>query len=285
MLNNKTSINCKGDLINIADPKIMGILNITPNSFYDGGKNNTLSQALNHCEKMLNEGADIVDIGAVSSRPGADILTLEEERKRLLEIVPELTKQFSGACFSIDTFRSEIACEMVEKFGIAIINDISAGELDKNMFKTIAELNVPYIMMHMRGTPANMQKLTDYKQDIEIEILKYFSAKIQELRLLGVKDIILDPGFGFSKTLEQNYRLLNKLEAFSVTGLPILVGISRKSMIYKLLDYSPDKVLPETSALHLQALLNGANILRVHDVKEAVNIKKIYKTLSLQNEN
>jgi dihydropteroate synthase len=280
MFEQRTLINCNGKLLKITSPLIMGILNITPNSFYDGGKNNTLNKALQHTEKMLSEGADIIDIGAISSKPGADTLTYNDERERLLAIIPGLVKQFPDTCFSIDTFRAEIAKEMVEKYGISIINDISAGELDAKMFVTIAQLNIPYIMMHMRGTPETMQKLTLYDNDIEIEILNYFSKKIQQLRLLGVNDIILDPGFGFSKTIEQNYHLLNKLETFKITGLPILVGISRKSMMYKLLDVSPDDVLPETTALHLQALIKGANILRVHDVEQAVRIKKIFNALN-----
>ncbi len=279
MFNKKKYINCLGNLIDISSPIVMGILNITPNSFYDGGKNNQLKNALLHTQKMIEEGVSIIDIGAVSSRPGADMLTYEEEKNRLLEIVPALVKQFPDVCFSLDTFRAEIAKEMVEKYGIAIINDISAGQLDENMFRTVAKLGVPYVMMHMRGTPANMQTLTNYSQSIELEILKYFAEKIEKLKLLGVNDIIIDPGFGFSKTIEQNYLLLNKLESFKILDYPLLVGLSRKSMMYKLLGLTPNDVLPETSALNLQALLKGAKIIRVHDVKQAVNIVSIYKKM------
>ena len=247
----------------------MGILNFTPNSFFDGGKYNTVNDALNQVEKMLTDGADIIDVGAVSSKPGANILSLEEEKERLLPLFKELSKNFNNVIFSLDTFRSEIAKQFVNDFGVSIINDISAGELDSKMFETVAKLNVPYIIMHMQGTPKNMQNNPQYNKAIELEIIEYFAKKVSELKLMGVNDIIIDPGFGFGKTLEHNYQLLNKLDSFKITELPLLVGVSRKSMINKLLDIKPNDALNGTTVINTIALQKGANILRVHDVKEA----------------
>lgn len=247
----------------------MGILNYTPNSFFDGGKHNTINKALKRVEQMLNEGADIIDVGAISSKPGANILTFKEEQERLLPLFKELSKQFKNTIFSLDTFRSEIAKQFVNDFGVSIINDISAGELDSKMFETVRELNVPYIIMHMQGKPETMQNNPTYNKAVYLEIIEYFAKKISELKLLGINDIIIDPGFGFGKTLEQNYQLLNKLETFNIIDLPLLVGISRKSMITKLLDTTPENALNGTSVLNTIALQKGASILRVHDVKEA----------------
>lgn len=253
----------------------MGILNYTTNSFFDGGKFNNINTALKQIEKMINDGADIIDIGAISSKPGSDTLSLNEEKERLFPLFTEIYTNFTDVIFSLDTFRSEIAKQFVNEFGVSIINDISAGELDSKMFKTIADLNVPYIIMHMQGTPENMQNNPTYNKAIELEIIEYFAKKIAELKLLGVNDVIIDPGFGFGKTLEHNYQLLNKLESFNIIDLPLLVGVSRKSMINKLLDVSPNEALNGTTVINTIALQKGANILRVHDVKEASETIKL----------
>jgi len=263
------TIVCKQKIIDLSTPKIMGILNITHNSFFDGGKYNSVTKALNRIEEMLNDGADIIDVGAISSKPGSKIISEKEEQEKLKPLFKELYKNFSDIIFSLDTFRSQIAKEFVNEYGVSIINDISAGELDAKMFKTMAELNVPYVIMHMKGTPENMQNNPVYSKEIELEILEYFAKKVNELKLLGVNDIIIDPGFGFGKTLEHNYKLMSKLNSFKIIDLPILVGISRKSMISKLLKISVEETLNGTTILNTVALLNGANILRVHDVKEA----------------
>ena len=271
------TINCKGKLINMSSPKVMGILNITPDSFYDGGVYSTSSEILNQAEKMLNEGATFIDIGAYSSRPNAKHINEEEELNRILPIVEILLLEFPEIILSIDTFRSNIARKCIT-YGAAIINDISAGALDKNMFGTIAELNVPYILMHMKGNPQNMQTNPIYK-DVTKEVISFFSEKINELRALKVNDIIVDLGFGFGKTLEHNYELLQKLDLFKIFDLPILAGISRKSMLYNLLETTPQKALNATTAANTIALINGATILRVHDVKEAVETIKIVEAL------
>ena len=274
MLNKKLSINCNGNLINLSTPKIMGILNITPDSFYDGGKFTTVENAINQTRKMLNDGADIIDVGAISSRPGADLLSFEEEKKRLEPIFKELSKEFKNIIFSLDTFRSEIAEYFVKEYGVSIINDISAGDLDNKMFETIRKLNVPYIMMHMQGVPGNMQENPKYK-NISLDIIKYFAEKISLAKQIGINDVIIDPGFGFGKTLDDNYKLLKNLKDFEILELPILVGLSRKSMIYNQLETSSDNAITGTIAANTIALLNGANILRVHDVKEAKDGIKI----------
>lgn len=267
------SINCKGDLIDLSIPKVMGILNLTPDSFYDGGKYKSETDILLQTEKMLFEGATFIDIGAYSSRPGAIHISEEEELSRLLPVVELIVRNFPETYICIDTFRSHVA-ENAINAGACMINDISAGNLDENMFKTIAKLQVPYIIMHMKGTPQNMQKNISYENLVK-DIIYYFSKKLHELRTLGVNDIIIDVGFGFSKTIEQNYELLQKLNLFSHFDIPILSGLSRKSMLYKVLDISINNALNATSVANTIALLQGTNILRVHDVKEAVEAVKI----------
>mgnify|MGYP006199886543 FL=1 len=271
------TINCKGNLIDLATPKVMGILNITPNSFYDGGKFQEESVVLNQVEKMLNEGATFIDIGAYSSKPNAEFVSEEEELQRILPVVQQIIKQFPDVIVSIDTFRAEVAKQCVLN-GAALINDISAGHLDEKMLPTIAELQVPYIMMHMKGNSQTMQSLTHY-DDIVKEMIYYFSERIFEARKLGINDLIVDPGFGFAKTLEQNYEVMQKLDIFKQLELPLLVGISRKSMIYKTLETSAQEALNGTTFLNAIALEKGANILRVHDVKEAVEGLKLFEKL------
>ena len=272
------TINCKGQLIDLSTPKVMGILNITPDSFYDGGKFRTKKSILNQVEKMLEEGATFIDVGAYSSRPKAEHISKDEELNRILPVVSLILKEYPETLISVDTFRSEVAKQCVEN-GAALINDISAGNMDKNMFETIAKLKVPYIMMHMKGTPQTMQSQTNY-DDLLKEILFYFSEKIAEARKLGIIDLIVDPGFGFAKTIEQNYELLNRLELFKMIERPILVGLSRKSMIYKTLQCSPEGALNGTTVLNTIALQKGTSILRVHDVKEAMECVKLVNSLS-----
>jgi len=256
----------------------MGILNATPDSFYDGGCYRSDATIVNQVQKMLDEGATFIDVGAYSSKPNAVEVSQDQELQRILPIVELLVKQFPEIILSIDTFRAEVAEQCVKK-GAALVNDISAGQLDKNMLKTVAKLHVPYIMMHMRGTPQTMQKHTKYDTILN-DILFYFSERIATARALGIKDIIIDPGFGFAKTLEQNFELLNVLEGFKLTSLPFLAGISRKSMIYKTLKNSPSDALNGTTALNMVALQKGASILRVHDVKEALECLKLYNQLN-----
>ena len=267
------TINIKGNLLNFSVPKIMGILNVTPDSFFDGGKYSTSDKILKQVEKMIKSGADIIDIGGYSSRPGAADISVDEELKRVIPIVELTRKQFPSALISIDTFRSKVAYESIISGG-DIINDISAGNLDPKMFKTIASLKVPYILMHMKGNPRNMMDNSNYS-DLTNEICKYFSEKIEKARVEGINDLIIDPGFGFSKTTEQNYELLNNLDFLKQFQKPLLVGVSRKSMIYKILNSTPEKALNGTSILHTISILKGANILRTHDVKEAVECVKI----------
>jgi len=252
---------------------VMGVLNITEDSFFDGGKYTKEEEIINRCHKMLEEGAAIIDIGAQSSRPGAQVVSAELELRKLLPIIKLLKSRFSKLILSVDTYWAEVAKQCV-KAGADIINDISAGELDEKMADTIAELQVPYIIMHMQGTPSNMQKNPTYT-NVTTEIISYFQQKIKQLQIKGIKDIIIDPGFGFGKTLTHNYQLLNELEKFKQFGIPILVGTSRKSMIYKLLDNSPEQALNGTSITNTIALQKGVNILRVHDVKEAIECIKI----------
>jgi dihydropteroate synthase len=269
------TINCKGQLIDLSTPKIMGILNVTPNSFYDGGKFTLSENGLSQVGKMLDEGATFIDIGAYSSKPNAEFVSEEEERNRILPVVQGILKKFPDALLSIDTFRSGIAAVCIEN-GAAIINDISAGNLDEKMMEVIAKYNVPYIMMHMRGTPQTMQSQTNYENIIK-EILFYFSEKVNKARSLGINDLIVDPGFGFAKTLEQNYEVLQNLELFQMLDLPLLAGISRKSMVYKPLGLTANEALNGTTVLNTIALTKGANILRVHDVKEAVECVKLFE--------
>lgn len=271
------TINCKGKLIDISQPKIMGILNTTPDSFFDGGKYKNESDFLHQTEKMLSQGATFIDVGAYSSKPGADAVSEDEELKRILPVVELLIKNFPSILLSIDTFRSKIANECITS-GAAIINDISAGEFDVNMMKTIAKHQVPYIMMHMKGTPQTMQSLATY-EDITAEVKLYFSKKVALARSLKINDIIIDPGFGFAKTVSQNYELLKNTDLLQTMELPILVGLSRKSMIYKVLETDAKNALNGTTALHMFALQKGANILRVHDVKEAMECVDLLQQL------
>jgi dihydropteroate synthase len=271
------NINCNGNLIDLSTPKVMGILNVTPNSFYDGGKHNEINSIMHQVDKMLSEGADFIDIGAYSSKPSAEFVSEEEEIKRLVPIIKELVDHFPTILLSVDTFRANVAKAAVEH-GVGIINDISAGLLDEKMLEAVADLKVPYIMMHMRGNPQTMQSLTNY-EDIVKEMIFYFSERIQKARSFGISDLIIDPGFGFAKTLEQNYEVLHKMELFSMLELPLLAGISRKSMIYKVLENSPQEALNGTSVLNTIAIQKGAKILRVHDVKEAVECIKLVSKL------
>jgi len=273
------TINCKGELIDLSSPKIMGILNITPNSFFDGGKYKTDNAFLSHAEQMIKDGADFIDVGAYSSKPSAEFVSEQEEIERIVPIIELLQREFPKTHLSIDTFRAGVARATVEA-GASIINDIAAGHLDSEMLPTVGELQVPYIMMHMRGNPQTMQSMTEYT-DLVKEMNIYFSERVAKAREYKINDIILDPGFGFAKTLEQNYELMSKMELFSSFELPILVGISRKSMIYKLFDITPQEALNGTTVLNTIALQKGAHILRVHDVKEAVQTREIIKHLSI----
>lgn len=272
------TINCNGTLIDLSVPKVMGILNVTPNSFYDGGKHREINSIIHQVDKMLSEGADFIDIGAYSSKPSAEFVSEKEEIERLKVVVKELINTFPNVILSVDTFRAAVAKVAVEH-GVAIVNDISAGLLDEKMLPTVADLKVPYIMMHMRGNPQTMQGMTKY-DDIVKEITFYFSERIQKARSFGISDIIIDPGFGFAKTVEQNYEVLNKMELFSILELPLLAGVSRKSMIYKVLENTPQEALNGTSVLNAVALQKGAKILRVHDVKEAVECIKLVSKLN-----
>ncbi|MDX1903393.1 MAG: dihydropteroate synthase [Thermonemataceae bacterium] len=279
MIQNKNvyTLNCRGKLLSLESPILMGILNITPDSFFDGGKYQNESSTLQQAEKLLKEGVEILDIGGYSTRPNALHISIEEEKNRVLPTLELILKHFPETIISVDTFRAEIAKESV-KIGASIINDISGGELDETMFDTLAALQVPYILMHSRGNPQTMQHLSNY-ENILSEILQFFNEKIQKLLNLGVKDIVLDIGFGFAKTLEQNYFLLKNLAYFHQLELPILVGISRKSMIYKALGIDAAASLNGTSILHSFALQQGASILRVHDAKEAKEAIKLYEIL------
>ncbi|MGB1268410.1 MAG: dihydropteroate synthase [Flavobacteriaceae bacterium] len=262
------TINCKGQLIDLSTPKVMGILNLTPDSFYDGGQYRDEKDILTQVKKMLDDGATFIDIGAYSSRPGATHISEDEELKRIVPIVKLLCQTFPDILISIDTFRSQVAKACIES-GAALINDISAGEMDDNMFQTIGTLNIPYIMMHMQGTPQNMQQNPTYK-NVTQDILLYFSKKIALARQYNINDIIIDPGFGFGKTIAHNYALLNDLEVFKNINLPILIGASRKSMIYNILNTNAQNALNGTTVVNTLALHKGASIIRVHDVKEAV---------------
>lgn len=269
------TINCKGRLIDLNEPKVMGILNVTPDSFFDGGRYNNDMAVLRQAESMFADGADFIDIGGYSSRPGASEVAETDEIRRVVPAVKTIVKEFPNAVISVDTFRSGVARAAIES-GAAIVNDISAGSLDGNMMETVAALQVPYIMMHMRGNPSTMQTLTDY-EDIVKEMVLYFAEKTTTARSFGINDILIDPGFGFAKTLEQNYQVLRRLEDFSILELPLLVGVSRKSMVYKPLGTSAAEALNGTTALHMVALSKGAKILRVHDVKEAVEAVKLFQ--------
>jgi dihydropteroate synthase len=271
------TINCKGTLIDLKKPKVMGVLNITPDSFYDGGKYKDEVSILKQVEKLLDAGAIFVDVGAYSSKPGATNISEEEELKRILPVVNLLITNFPDIYLSIDTFRSIVARRCLEN-GAAMINDISAGNMDDKMMQTISEFKVPYVMMHMKGNPQNMSQQSNYSNLLE-EILYYFSEKVAAAKSYGINDIILDPGFGFAKNTFQNFSLLQHLNLFKTFELPILVGLSRKSMIYKTLGTNPDQALNGTTALNTYALTKGANILRVHDVKEAVECIELLEAL------
>lgn len=270
-------INCKGKLIDLSSPKIMGILNITPDSFYDGGKLTSEKKIITQTKKMLYEGATFIDIGAYSSRPNAKHINIDEELQRIIPIVTLLICEFPEILISIDSFRSKVAEECLN-IGACMINDISGGSLDKNMFKIIAKHQVPYILMHLKGNPQNMQENPTYDNVVK-EIIFYFSEKIAELRKLQVNDIILDVGFGFGKTIDHNYEILQKLELFQLFDLPILAGMSRKSMLSNLLKSTPDKMLNATTVVNTVALQKGARILRVHDVKEAIECVSLFNKI------
>jgi len=277
MLHPNRTLNCKGKLLSLDRPIVMGVLNLTPDSFFDGGKYSGKDQALLQVEKMLKEGAALIDIGGMSSRPGAAIITIEEELRRVLPVIESVHQKFPQAILSIDTVYAKTAQKAVE-IGASIINDISAGRVDKAMYETVASLKVPYILMHMQGDPKTMQVQPEY-EEVKTEVLDFMIQEVGKLKALGVKDIIIDLGFGFGKRLEDNYALLKNMHVFQVLGIPVLVGISRKSMIYKYLKTSPEKALNGTTVLHMIALQQGASILRVHDVKEAVEVVKLWEML------
>jgi dihydropteroate synthase len=274
----KYTLNCRGKLINLSTPLVMGILNITPDSFYDGGEYITEQQILKKTGQMIREGASIIDVGAYSSRPGAEEITVDEEMSRLAPALGAIRKRNQDTVISVDTFRSSVAEMAVKEYDVEIINDISAGNADKDMFDKVAALSVPYVMMHMKGTPMDMQVNPVYDDVVE-EILLYFSEKVQKAKLTGICDIIIDPGFGFGKTLDHNYRILSRLDDFKILELPVLAGFSRKSMIYKALDITSREALNGTSVLNTIALMKGADILRVHDVREAVQTIKLCSLL------
>lgn len=275
------TIRVNGQLMNLSTPKVMGILNVTPDSFYAGSRKETTSDIAYRVEQIITEGADMIDIGAYSSRPNAEHVSTKEEMARLRKGLEAIREVAPEAIVSVDTFRADVASMCVEEYGAALINDISGGQMDERMFDTVARLNVPYIMMHMQGTPQDMQLHIHYNH-LRMEIMQYFALKVQELYARGVKDIIIDPGFGFGKTLAHNYELFKHLEDFKLFGLPLLVGISRKSMIYKLLDSSPEEALNGTTVLNTIALTKGADILRVHDVKACVEAVRIFNQMNEQ---
>jgi dihydropteroate synthase len=272
------TINCKGKLLNFDSPIVMGILNVTPDSFYDGGNLETESQLIEQASNMIQSGATILDIGGYSSKPGAKEVSVEEELNRVVPAIQLISSKFPEVILSIDTFRSEVARAAVNA-GAALINDISAGDLDSNMFMTIKELQVPYCLMHMQGTPQTMQTKPEYDK-VVTEVFYSLAKKVEELKKMGVNDLLIDPGFGFGKTIEHNYELLQNLPHLKLLNLPILVGLSRKSMIYKVLNCTPDEALNGTTTLQSFALLRGANILRVHDVKEAQETIYLYNKLT-----
>lgn len=275
---NPQYINVNGKLMDFSSPKVMGILNVTPDSFFAQSRKQTSKEIIERVKQIIDEGASIVDLGAYSSRPNADDVSPKEEMNRLRIALEIIRNEFSDIVVSIDTFRADVARMCVEEYNADIINDIAAGEMDKEMFPTIASLGVPYIIMHMKGTPQNMQDTPKYDNELK-EVLYYFSEKVQKLRDLGVKDIIIDPGFGFAKTIEHNYELLNHMEEFQIFDLPILVGVSRKSMIYNLLGTTPQEALNGTTVIDTIALMKGANILRVHDVRQAVENVRIFEKM------
>ena len=269
------TLNCDGTLLDLGTPKIMGVINVTPDSFFANSRQEGLADILRTAEKMLTEGADLLDIGGMSSRPGAEIISVDQELQRVITPIEAIIKRFPEAIVSIDTVHAEVAKAAVNA-GSSLVNDISAGRIDPKMYDTVAELGVPYILMHMRGTPKTMQQQPDY-EDVVQEILDFFIQEVALLRQKGVKDIVIDPGFGFGKTVRQNYELLHGLNLFQILEVPVLAGVSRKSMINKLLGIGPSEALNGTSVVHLLALQNGASILRVHDVQEAREVIKIWQ--------
>ena len=279
IITTKHLLNLKGRLYDFEEPMVMGVLNLTPDSFYDGGRYDTVGKIISHTKKMLDEGASIIDIGGYSSRPGAFHIETSEEIRRVVPIISTLVNEFDNILISVDTFRSEVARAAIEA-GACMVNDISGGTLDSNMWKTIASFQVPYVVMHMRGTPRDMQEQTNY-EDLLLTIIGHLNRLVYELNDVGIKDIIIDPGIGFAKTVEQNYEILHFLDYFKVLERPLLVGLSRKSMIYKALEIGPDDSLNGTTVLHSIALSKGADIVRVHDVKEAVQTIKLLKKLAI----
>jgi dihydropteroate synthase len=277
MLNPQTTLNCAGRLLNLDKPVIMGIINVTPDSFYAGSRFMELDDILRQAEVMLTDGAQILDVGGMSSRPGASIISAEEEVQRIAPVIEALVKHFPSAIVSVDTVYGHTA-RVSQGLGAGIINDVSAGRLDATMYPTVAELGLPYILMHMQGMPGTMQTNPAYT-DVVTEVLDFFIAEVGKLRALGVKDIVLDPGFGFGKTIAHNYQLLNSLHIFQILDAPVLAGLSRKSMIYKLLKTKPEEALNGTSVLHMVALQQGAKLLRVHDVKPAMEVIKLWEML------
>ena len=274
-LKRKNSINLGGELIDFTIPVVMGIINVTPDSFYDGGKIEDEKSLLSTVEKMIVAGVSIIDVGAVSTRPGAQLSSTKEELERLLPAVKAIRSEFPDIALSIDTFRSWVAARVIDEFGPVIVNDVSGGSFDSKMFETIGKLGVPYILSHIQGTPGNMQDNPEYA-DVIREISAFFSEKIKKLTMYGVNDVIIDPGFGFGKNLEHNFELLNRLDSFKVFQLPVMVGLSRKSMIWKALEIEPNAALNGTTVANTMALIGGADILRVHDVKEAIEAVKIF---------
>lgn len=269
------SLNLGGKLVSLDGPLVMGILNVTPDSFYDGGRYFSEKEILERAKQITEEGGNIIDIGGYSSRPGADHITVEEEKKRVIPAIKSIKKEYPDSFISIDSFRSEVV-NAASGEGAVIINDISGGDLDPDMFATVARLKLPYILMHMKGSPQTMVKEAKYDKLLE-EVIDYFNLKVNKLRSIGAGDIILDPGFGFAKTADHNFELLGKLKSLGIFNLPIMVGVSRKSMIYKKLEIHPDESLNGTTVLNTVALMNGASILRVHDVKACVEAVKLYK--------
>lgn len=279
----ESAIDCGNIRLKFSEPLVMGILNVTPDSFYDGGRYKGQNSILQRAGQMLLEGAHIIDLGGCSTRPGAAKVTLNEELRRILPAVSLIRKEYPQVILSVDTFRSEVACRVVEEIGPCIINDISGGTMDKRMYSAIGELKVPYVMMHIKGTPQTMQKNPQY-DDLMGEIVQFFKKRVKLLKEKGVENVILDPGFGFGKDIGHNYKIMTSLNEFQQFNLPLLAGVSRKSMIFKLLGNNPQECLNGTTALNMVALMGGANILRVHDVKEAVEAVKIYNALKKQQQ-
>lgn len=269
----KTTINCRGVLLDLSTPRVMGILNLTPDSFFADSRHKITDDLLRSCEKMLTDGADILDVGGVSTRPGATEVGEVEELQRVVPAIEAIAKRFPDAIISVDTFRAKVAQEAVGA-GASIVNDVSAGKFDEAIYETVAKLQVPYILMHMQGTPATMQSSPQY-DNVVLEVLDFLVSETAKLRALGINDIVLDPGFGFGKTVEHNFQLLQGLQALHISGLPVLAGLSRKSMVCRTLGIKPEEALNGTTVLNTIALLKGANILRVHDVKEAVECVRL----------